>query len=391
MVTGSRADYGLLRWLLEDIRSSPSLELQLIVTGMHLVPEFGLTWRDVTADGFHIDRKVETQMGSDTPVGIAKSIGLGVIGFADAFDQLRPDVVVVLGDRFEIFAAASAAMVARIPIAHIHGGETTEGAIDEALRHSITKMSQLHFVAMQEYRDRVVQLGEDPERVFTVGGLGVDGVVRQRLLDRAELENELGFELGDRSLLVTFHPVTLESLSSAQQMAHLLQALDSLQDTTLIFTMPNADTDGRVIIDLVSRFVQAHPRAHSFTSLGQLRYLSCLQFVDGVVGNSSSALMEAPSFKKGAVNIGSRQRGRIRASSVIDCDADAEAILAALERLYSPEFQRGLQSVTNPYGSGGASSAVVQVLETVPLEGLVMKSFLDVPVAHLMSEVLERE
>ncbi len=249
VVTGSRAEYGLLRWVMEGIRRLPDLGLQVIATGMHLSPEFGLTYREIETDGFPIDRKVEMLLSSDTPTGLAKSMGLGLIGFGDALQQLQPDVMLVLGDRFEIFSAVAAALVARIPVAHLHGGEATEGAFDEAIRHSITKMSHLHFVAAEEYRKRVIQLGEHPERVFLVGGLGVDSIKKLTLLDRAALEASLGFELGRRNLLVTFHPVTLDNQTSAQQMAELLAALDTWEDTHLIFTMPNADTDGRVLFD----------------------------------------------------------------------------------------------------------------------------------------------
>jgi GDP/UDP-N,N'-diacetylbacillosamine 2-epimerase (hydrolysing) len=377
VVTGTRADYGCLRWVMEGIRTAPGLELQIIAAGMHLSPEFGLTYREIEKDGFAIDRKVEMLLSSDTPTGVSKSMGLGMMGFGDAIEQLRPDLMLVLGDRFEIFAAAAAAMVARVPLAHLHGGETTEGAIDEAIRHSITKMSHLHFVAAEDYRRRVVQLGEAPERVFLVGGLGIDSIKRLQLLDREALEASLDFRLGRRNLLVTFHPVTLEKSTAGAQMAELLAALDALEDTHLIFTMPNADTDGRVLIDMVEQFVASHPNARAYTSLGQLRYLSCISQVDGVVGNSSSGLAEVPSFRKGTVNIGDRQRGRLKAQSVIDCAPERQAISQALRTLYSPEFQARLPHVRNPYGEGGASEKVVRVLQEYPLDGLLKKTFHD--------------
>ncbi|MFU8820523.1 MAG: UDP-N-acetylglucosamine 2-epimerase [Gammaproteobacteria bacterium] len=377
VVTGSRAEYGLLRWVMEGIRDSQVLELQLVVTGMHLSPEFGLTLREIEADGFKVDRKVEMLLSSDSPVGVTKSLGLGVIGFADALAELKPDLLLVLGDRYEIFAAASAAMIARIPIAHIHGGETTEGAIDEAIRHSITKMSHLHFVAAEEYRRRVIQLGEHPDRVFLVGGLGVDSIRRLRLLGRAELEAALDFKLGPRNLLVTFHPVTLEDNTSAVHMEGLLAALGELEDTHLIFTMPNADTDGRVLFKQIERFCEKHPHAKAFTSLGQLKYLSCVQHVDGVVGNSSSGLAEVPSFEKGTINIGARQRGRLQAASVINCEPQYRSIRLALERLFSTQFQRQLTSVESPYGAGGAASAITETLERLTLDTLLDKSFQD--------------
>lgn len=377
VVTGTRADYGCLRWVMEGIRAADGLELQIIATGMHLSPEFGLTYREIERDGFVIDRKVEMLLSSDTPAGVSKSMGLGLMGFGDAFEQLQPDLVLVLGDRFEIFAAAAAAMVARLPLAHLHGGETTEGAIDEAIRHSITKMSHLHFVAAEEYRQRVVQLGEVPERVFLVGGLGIDNIKRLELMDRAALEASLDFKLGPKNLLVTFHPVTLEKSTAGVQMAELLVALDVLEDTHLIFTMPNADTDGRILIAMIEQFVAARPHARAYTSLGQLRYLSCIRQVDGVVGNSSSGLAEVPSFHKGTVNIGDRQRGRLKAESVIDCSPERESIAGALRTLYSPEFQAQLATVRNPYGEGGASEKVVRVLQEYPLDTLLKKTFYD--------------
>jgi GDP/UDP-N,N'-diacetylbacillosamine 2-epimerase (hydrolysing) len=379
VVTGTRAEYGLLRWVMEGIRRAPDLELQLIATGMHLSPEFGLTYREIERDGFIIDRKVEMLLSSDTPTGVAKSMGLGMISFGEALHQLQPDLMLVLGDRFEVFSAVAAAMLARIPVAHLHGGEATEGVIDEPIRHSITKMSHLHFVAAEEYRKRVIQLGEQPDRVFLVGGLGIDNIKNLTLLDRAALETSLEFELGPRNLLVTFHPVTLEDATSHQQMAELLEALGQLENTHLIFTMPNADTDSRVLFDLVEQFVAEHGNARAYTSLGQVRYLSCIRHVDGVVGNSSSGLAEVPSFGKGTINIGDRQRGRLKAESVIDCTPESTAIAAAIAKLYSPEFQAMLKTVRNPYGDGGASDRVVATLAKVPLEGIVKKRFFDLP------------
>jgi len=373
VVTGSRAEYGLLRWLMEEIERTPSLQLQVIATGMHLSPEFGLTYREIECDGFRIDCKVEMLLSSDTPMGLAKSMGLGLIGFADAFQRLQPDVLVLLGDRFEIFAAAAAATVARIPMAHIHGGEVTQGAFDEPLRHAITKMAHLHFVAAEEYRRRVIQLGEAPERVYLVGALGLDGIKRLRLLDREGLEQALDFKLGARSLLVTFHPVTLEPGASKRQMSELLAALARLENVHLIITMPNADTDGRAFIDMIEDFTASHANARAYTSLGQLRYLSCLRYVDGVVGNSSSGLIEAPAFRKGTVNIGDRQRGRLKAASVIDCEPERGAILEAIRKLYSREFQEQLHDVRNPYGEGDAAVRIARVLGECALDSTLLK------------------
>jgi GDP/UDP-N,N'-diacetylbacillosamine 2-epimerase (hydrolysing) len=384
VVTGTRAEYGLMRWVMQGIKDDPQLSLQVIATGMHLSPEFGLTYREIEKDGFRIDRRVEMLTSSDTPVGIAKSMGLGLIGFADALNELQPDLIVVLGDRFEIFAAVAAALVARIPVAHLHGGETTEGAFDEALRHSITKMSHLHFVAAEEYRRRVVQLGEQPERVFLVGGLGVDAIKRTALLDRSALEASLNFRLGDKNLLITFHPVTLEGQGSVRQMEELLFALHQLgEGTHLIFTMPNADNGSRALTLLIDEFVASHPNARAYASLGQLRYLSCMKFVDGVVGNSSSGLAEAPSFATGTINIGDRQRGRLRAQSVIDCPPQRQEIMDAINRLYLPSFQQSLKTVVNPYGDGGASEKIVRTLKDHDLDKILKKSFHDIAIAPL--------
>ena len=379
VITGTRADYGLLRWVMQGIKDSTELTLQLIATGMHLSPEFGLTYREIEHDGFRIDRKVELLTSSDTSVGIAKSIGLGCIGFADALNELQPDLILVLGDRFEIFSVVATALVARVPVAHLHGGEITEGAFDDAIRHSITKMSHLHFVAAEEYGRRVIQLGEQPDCVFMVGGLGIDNIKRLKLLSREELEASLDFKLGIKNLLITFHPVTLEHSTAEIKMTQLLRALEVLKDTQFIFTMPNADTGSRALIEMIKEFVDKNPNAHAFASLGQLRYLSCIAQVDGVVGNSSSGLIEVPSFKKGTVNIGDRQKGRLQASSVINCEPIFESIDAALQELYSTDFQKRLNYVKNPYGDGGASDEVVRVLERFEIDGLVKKSFYNLP------------
>jgi GDP/UDP-N,N'-diacetylbacillosamine 2-epimerase (hydrolysing) len=382
VVTGTRAEYGLMRWVMQGIKDDPQLSLQVVATGMHLSPEFGLTYREIEKDGFRIDRRVEMLTSSDTPVGIAKSMGLGLIGFADALSELQPDLIVVLGDRFEIFAVVAAALVARIPVAHLHGGETTEGAFDEALRHSITKMSHLHFVAAEEYRQRVFQLGEQPERVFLVGGLGVDTIKRIALLDRSALETSLDFRLGTKNLLVTFHPVTLEGQSSARQMEELLVALHQLgEGTHLIFTMPNADNGSRELTQLIDEFVASHPNARAYASLGQLRYFSCMKFIDGVVGNSSSGLAEAPSFAIGTINIGDRQRGRLKAQSVIDCLPQRQEILDAINRLYLPSFRQSLKTVVNPYGEGGASEKIVRTIKEHELDKILKKSFHDLIIA----------
>ena len=375
VVTGTRAEYGLLRWLMDGINKSTKLDLQIVATGMHLSPEFGLTYQEIENDGFKIDRKIEMLVSSDSANGIVKSMGLGMIGFTDTLTELKPDLIVVLGDRYEIFTAVAAAMIFRTPVAHLHGGEATEGVIDESIRHSITKMSHLHFVAAEEYKKRVIQLGEQPDNVFLVGGLGIDNIIKLNLLERKDFEKSIDFKLGIKNLLITFHPVTLEKNTSEKQMNEILMALKELKNTHLIFTMPNADTDGRIIFKMIEDFVNNHPHAKSFTSLGQLRYLSCIKHVDGVIGNSSSGLAEVPTFKKGTINIGDRQRGRIKAESVIDCKPTTKSISDAIKKLYSLEFQQKLNTVKNPYGSGGASEAIVKILENFSLENILKKFF----------------
>ena len=382
VVTGTRAEYGQLRPLMGMISGSDETALQLVVTGMHLSPEFGLTYREIEADGFKIDRRVESLLSSDTAVGIGKSTGLGVIGFADALAELGPDLVVLLGDRFEVLSAAVAALYARIPIAHIHGGETTEGAFDEGIRHAISKMSHLHFVAAEDYRQRVIQLGEAPERVFRVGGLGVDAIGRVELLGKDELERQLGFGFGEKTLLITFHPVTLEANTGGEQIDALIEACRALDPGVhFIFTMPNADTGGRVIIEKIDRFVaELGRRAHAATSLGQLRYWSALDCVDAVVGNSSSGIVEAPSFGVGTVNIGDRQKGRLMARSVVNCEPESAAIEAAVRQVLSAEFETVLADVVNPYGEGGASDRIFEVIASAPLDDdLLKKKFYDLP------------
>ena len=383
VVTGTRAEYGLLYWLMKEIQASEQLELQLIVTGMHLSPEFGLTYQQIEQDGFEIHRKIEMLLSSDTEVGITKSMGVGLMGFAEAFSDLTPDLLVVLGDRFEIFIAVSAAMIAKIPVAHLHGGEATEGLIDEPIRHSITKMSHLHFTSTKEYRDRVVQLGESPNRVFNVGAAGIDNIIRLPLLDRQAFEESIGFKLGQKNILITFHPVTLEKMTTERQFQSLLDVLDEYPELHVIFTKANADTNGRIINEMIDHYVTTKPETTvCFTSMGQLRYLSALQYVDGVVGNSSSGLLEVPSFKIGTVNIGDRQRGRIKAESVIDCQPETSSIRSAIQMLYSEKFQNDLPQVKNPYGKGGVPQKIVAVLGEFPLEGIIKKSFFDIDKSH---------
>ena len=377
VVTGSRAEYGLLYWLMKGIDTDPELELQIIATGMHLSSEFGNTYQQIESDGFVIDKKVDIELSSDSEVGISRSMGLGMIGCAKAFNDMKPDLCIVLGDRFEIFSAVSAAMVAKIPMAHLHGGEATEGLIDEPIRHSITKMSHIHFVAAKEYKNRVIQLGEQPDRVFNVGGLGIDNINKLKLLSRESFEQAINFSLGEKNILVTFHPVTLESSTAEIQFKELLGVLDDLQDTKIIFTKANSDTDGRVINNMIDDYVTNHDNTISFTSMGQLNYLSALQFVDAVVGNSSSGLLEAPSFKIGTIDIGDRQKGRIKADSVISCSPEKEDISKSLERLCSKDFQNIVKNTKNPYGSGGASKKIISIIKDINLEEILKKPFYD--------------
>lgn len=377
VITGSRAEYGLLYWSLKRLQSEADIELQLIVTGMHLSPEFGLTYKQIEKDGFVIDKKVEMLLSSDTPISIAKSMGIGLISFADAYRDLQPDIILVLGDRFEIFSAVSAAMVLGIPIAHCHGGEATEGLIDEAIRHSITKMSHIHFVATEEYRKRVIQLGEDPYRVLNTGALGIENINKLQLLSLVDFESCINFQLSkELNFLVTFHPVTLEQNSAESQIKELFIALSKYKNANIIFTKANADADGRIINQLIDKYVAVNQnRCVAFDSLGQLRYLSALQYVDVVIGNSSSGLIEVPSFKKPTVNIGDRQQGRVKASSVIDCAVNSDSIYAAINKVVSKAFKDSLKQCINPYGTENASEKIVEVLKTLELNNIIKKKF----------------
>ena len=378
LITGSRAEYGLLRPLLDELQADSEIRLQLLVTGSHLSPEFGLTYQEIETDGYRIDEKVEVVMSSDSPVGICKSMGLGLISFSEAYSRLNPDLIVVLGDRYEIFSAVSAAHISRIPVAHLHGGEVTEGAFDDALRHSITKMSYLHFTANEDYRRRVIQLGENPDRVFNVGAIGLDNITRLKLLSRGELEDSLGFQFNRRNLLCTYHPVTLESDTAESHMQNLLNVLEQQEDTNIIFTKSNADTSGRIINQMIDEFVQKdRNHYHAYASLGQLRYLSLMQYVDAVVGNSSSGIIEAPSFGIGTVNLGDRQKGRVRSKLVIDCGPDETAIATAFKTLYSPAFDKLRKTATNPYGDGQSAPRIARILRESPLTQTTQKSFYD--------------
>ena len=378
VVTGSRAEYGILSGLIGQLAQDDEVRLQLVATGMHLMPEFGLTYRAIEADGFRIDRKIEMMMAGDSPAGMAKSVGLGVLAFTDAFDALQPDVVVVLGDRFEMLAVAQAAFLTGFPVAHISGGEVTEGAIDDAVRHAITKLSHYHFVAAEAYRKRVIQLGEEPQRVFDVGDPGLDNLARLPLLDRVALCTELGLQAARPFLLVTHHPVTLGAEPAEPAMQALLDALDARPDHQVVITKSNADAGGRALSMMVDAYARANPgRVFAFTSLGRLRYLSAMRHCAAVVGNSSSGIVEAPAMHRPTVNIGTRQDGRLKATSIIDCANDRAAIGVALERALSAPFQASVAQTVSLYGQGNASTRIREILKQVPLARHQPKRFHD--------------
>ena len=378
VVTSTRAEYGLLYWLLKEIEADSELKLQLIVTGMHLSPEFGLTYKEIEKE-FKIDKKIEILSSSHTSLDICAEMAIVYEKFAPALAELKPDILVLLGDRYEIFGLAGVASIMQIPIAHIHGGETTQGAFDEAFRHSITKMSHIHFAATNEYANRIIQLGEEPSRVFNVGGPGIENIKKLNLLNKDEFEKSIKFKLAKKNILITFHPVTLENSSAREQFNELLNALDELDDTNFIFTKANSDTDGDVINKMIDEYVSENSqKAVAFASLGQLRYLSAIKFVDIVLGNSSSGLLEVPSFKKATINIGDRQNGRARASSVIDVGPVKEEILAAIKRAYSKEFEQTLKDTINPYDGGNPSKKMVKILKEIKLDGILKKKFYDI-------------
>jgi UDP-hydrolysing UDP-N-acetyl-D-glucosamine 2-epimerase len=378
VVTGSRSEYGLLSHLMKLLQHDSELCLQLIATNMHLSQEFGLTYKEIEGDGFVINKKVEMLLSSDTANATCKSMGLAIIGFADAFEDLKPDIILVLGDRYEIFAAVTAALFFKIPVAHIHGGEITEGAYDDALRHAITKMSHLHFTSTDEHQRRVIQLGEDPKRVFNVGAIGLDNIKHMHLLSKKQLEESLNFKFGRKSVLVTFHPVTLEEKTAEDQINALIKALHTVEDLRILFTMTNSDTDGRIIIKIINQYVAKNKnRSISFASLGQLRYFSALQYVSAVVGNSSSGLIEAPSFGIPSLNIGNRQQGRLKPVSVVNCNPTFEDILDKLHFVLSPKFKSSVTKVNNPYQKEDTSKQILSVLKHFDLSEIVKKRFYD--------------
>jgi UDP-hydrolysing UDP-N-acetyl-D-glucosamine 2-epimerase len=382
VVSVSRADYGIYHPLLTRLSQEPGLELSILVTGMHLSPEFGSTFRVIEQDGFQIADKIETLLSSDTPQGIAKSIGMGILGFAQSFSGKKPDMLVLLGDRFEMYAAAVAALPFTIPVAHIHGGEVTQGAFDDGLRHSLTKLSHLHFVSTQEYGQRVIQLGEEPWRIKVCGAPSLENLKNFQLLSRAELEFRLDRKLPDTFLVVTFHPVTLEYEKSEDYINELLCALHEV-NLPVIFSLPNADTNSRVIIQRTKEFISMHLDSSIFDNLGQRVYFSLMTAASAMVGNSSSGIIEAATFKLPVVNIGTRQKGRIHGKNVIDVGYHHTEIRAGISRAISPSFRESLRDLVNPYGQGSSSEIITEVLKSIPLDGkLVVKQFYDLDCAR---------
>jgi UDP-hydrolysing UDP-N-acetyl-D-glucosamine 2-epimerase len=381
VVTGTRAEYGLLFWLMKEIKADPDLDLQLAVTGTHLSEKFGKTVTAIEDDGFTVNERIDMALDDDTPVGVARSMGLGIIGFGKAFARLKPDIIVVLGDRYEILGAAQAAMVARIPIAHIHGGEATEGLIDEAIRHAVTKMAHLHFVSTDVYRNKVAQLGEEPDRIFNVGAIGLDNIVNLDLPSLPNLEKDIGLDLGRGYFLVTYHPVTLSDKNPGDAVGELLTSLDQFPDHTVIITGVNADPGHDSISRMLSDYAaHRNGRVSMHASLGQRRYLGAMKHTSAVIGNSSSGIIEAPAMKVPTVNLGNRQRGRIRTPSIIDCGEQADAISKAIERALSDEFLATVKMAACPYGKGGTSERIKFHLKTANLSDILEKRFHDIDV-----------
>ncbi len=377
--TGTRAEYGLLKPLLDIIKADDELTLQLIVSGTHLSPEFGLTYKNIESDGFKIDEKVEIVLSSDTPTGICTSMGLGLIGYCGAIQRILPDIIVILGDRYEAFGMATAATVCCVPVVHIHGGEQTLGAIDEVFRHSITKMAHIHFPCCEEYRQRIIQMGESLDTVHNVGSLGVENIKKMEFLDKNELEKSIDFTLDKPFFLITFHPVTLEKNNSGIQLAELLSALDEYPDHKCIFTQANADSDGRIINQMLNDYAYMNlERCIISPSLGYLRYLSAMRLCDAVIGNSSSGIIEAPALKVATINIGDRQKGRLKAESIIDCQPTKDSILGALKIIYSNSFQTNLSKMNIPYEKDGTAKNIIETIKKVKLRGLLRKRFIDI-------------
>lgn len=376
--TGTRAEYGLLKPLIDELKVEKTIELQIIISGMHLSPEFGMTVNEISLEGFSEVEKVEILLSSDTVVGVSKAMGLAMISFSEALEGLKPDLLIGLGDRFELFSAVSAALVAKIPVAQIHGGELTLGAFDDSFRHAITKMSHLHFTSTEEYRRRVIQLGENPKTVFNVGALGLDNINKMKLLSKKELESSLKFSLDNPCFVVTFHPVTLEKQTSEKQIKELLQALDEFKSYKIIFTKANADNDGRIINKLIDEYVSKNSdRAAAYFSLGQLRYLSALKYSEMMIGNSSSGIIEMPFFKKPTINIGDRQKGRIFPKSVIQCETIKKEIVVAVKKGLDKRFRKVFENEVNLYGCGDTSQKIKNILLRTDFSKLRKKEFYD--------------
>jgi len=376
-ITGTRAEYGLLKPLIDEFISDDNYKIQIIATGMHLSPEFGLTYKEIERDGFKIDEKIEILLSSDTRIGVSKSMGLAMISFAETYERLKPDLIIGLGDRFELFAAVSVANVMNIPVAHLHGGELTFGAFDEAFRHSITKMSHLHFTSTKEYRKRVIQMGEHPGRVFNVGALGIDNIKKIKLLSKKELESTLGIKIDKITFLVTYHPET-RSDNNLNEFNELLKAFDELDNIQIVFTLPNADSGGRELIKETLDYIALNEsKAFAFTSLGQLKYLSLMKYVDGVIGNSSSGIVEAPSFKIGTIDIGNRQKGRIMAESVINVNPKKKEIIESIKLILSKRFKQKISNIKNQYGDGNTAQRIKEIIDKIDLINLINKEFYD--------------
>lgn len=376
IVTATRAEYGLLKPLMHKLQESDRFELQVVVTGAHLSPEFGLTYRLIEADGFRIDEKVEMLLSSDTPTGIVKSMGVVQMGFADLFNRFTPDAVVLLGDRYEMLAIAASATIFTIPIIHLHGGEITEGAYDDSIRHAISKLSAVHFTSTEEYRQRLIQMGENPTKVHNVGAIGLDNIIDLPLLTQEELEENLGIKLKKYNFQVTFHPETLSDMSSEEQFEILLQAIRQQDDSYFIFTKANADTNGRIINQMIDQFVNENSAiASAYTSLGSLRFLSAVKICDAIVGNSSSGIIEAPSLGTATINIGDRQRGRTQASSILNCNVELNDIIRCFKTVKDSVFKKSVLDIRNPYGQGGTSDKIVQILSELEWDNLKIKKF----------------
>ena len=378
IITGTRAEYGLLKPLIQKIKNDEDFLLQLVVTGMHLSTEFGLTFNEIQKDGFQIDEKIEILLSSDSAVAVSKAMGLAQISFSEMFNRTLPGMVIILGDRFEMLAIAIAARIANIPIIHLHGGELTLGAYDDAFRHSITKLSTLHFTSTEKYKNRVIQMGEPPQQVFNVGALGVESIHNLTLLTKTELENKLKFKFLRKNILVTYHPETDRNHSVEKQFNEILNALKYFDDARIVFTKANADNGGRTINKMIDEHVKKNSHAVCFTSLGQLNYLSCLQYADVVLGNSSSGIIEVPSFDIPTINVGDRQKGRVRASQTIDVTLNDGEIRSALNEAFLSKSKNEIVTNLNPYYQENTAQKIVGILKKTNLDDLSQKSFYDI-------------